>query len=172
MKLLSDRKLTPQFIELVALTPIEQEQLQHALDAAFERLATLEKEHLNVTRDANDSVTIAVKPYPEAGGAAFDVMLAEIAATLGPERNAALLSLGGDQLEKAAQGRFGTAQRTMTVSKETLASGETCYRINARANNGPNENSNYISDRLRYEELAKQIGPAADLLLPDFAPKR
>jgi hypothetical protein len=115
-------------------------------------------------------VMIAVKPFPEAGGTAYDAMLKTFKDTLGAERYNAFLALGAEQAEKMF-GRFGTSERAISLSREGLGS-ELRYRINDRTRHGPQNNSNYVSDRLTPERFLREIGPLADLLPSDFAPSR
>lgn len=165
-----EARLEPAFVELFALSPTEVEALQGALDATRERVATLIRENSSIGRAPNGDVMIAVKPFPEAGGTAYDAMLKTFTDTLGAERYNAFLALGAEQAEKLF-GRFGTSERTISLSREGFGS-EQRYRINDRTRHGPQNNSNYVSDRLTPERFLREIGPLADLLPSDFAPSR
>jgi hypothetical protein len=124
-----------------------------------------------VSRTPKGDVMIAMKPYPEEGGAAYDAMQKIFAETLGAERYRAFLSLDGEQTEDAL-GRFGTAQRTLTVMRETGADGEVRYRLRQAASVTPENNSNYLSDRLTYEQLVHEVGALAKVLPADFLPRK
>jgi RNA polymerase sigma factor (sigma-70 family) len=165
-------QLTPQFIELFALTPDNQSALQQGLDAARQRMRELYRENLSTTLSpSGNEVTLELKSFPEAGGAVYDTLLKTFAATLGPERYNAFLALGAEQAEKEL-GRFGTAYATITVSRETATDGEVRYRIRSRQSETPENNSNYLSDRLTLERFRREAGEFAELLPPDFLPNR
>jgi RNA polymerase sigma factor (sigma-70 family) len=163
-------QLEAAFVELFALSPTEATTLQGTLDATRERMAVLIRENTSVGRAPNGDVTIAVKPFPEAGGNAYDAMLKTFKDTLGVERHNAFLALGAEQAEKMF-GRFGTSERAINLSREGAGS-ELRYRIHDRTRHGPQSNSNYVSDRLMPERFLREIGPLADLLPSDFAPPR
>ena len=162
-------RLEPAFVELFALSPTEVTTLQGTLDATRERIASLIRENTSVGRAPNGDVTIAVKPFPEAGGNAYDAMLKTFKDTLGAERHNAFLALGAEQAEKMFG--FGTSERAVNLSREGVGS-ELRYRIHDRTRDGPQSNSNYVSDRLTLERFLREIGPLADLLPSDFAPSR
>ncbi|MES2695717.1 MAG: sigma-70 family RNA polymerase sigma factor [Verrucomicrobiota bacterium] len=164
-------KITDEFVELFALTPAEQETLRQSLGGARARLASLEREHTTVGRQPNGDAMIEIRAYPEQGGAVYDAMMRTFAETLGPERYTAFLALGAEQTEKAL-GRFGTAQSLVTVSREVLPDGEVRYRIRQRAQSTPEDNSNYLSDRLTPERFVHEAGSWLELLPADFAPRR
>ena len=171
LKLIADGTVTAEFETLFALTAGERETLQREIDATRARLDTLERDNTSVSRAPNGDVTIAMKPYPEAGGATYDAMLKSFAETLGQERYNAFLALGAEQAEKTL-GRFGTAERVVTVSREVDASGDVRYRIRARTQNTPQDTSSYVSDRLTPERFESEIGPLIKQLPPDFVPRR
>jgi RNA polymerase sigma factor (sigma-70 family) len=172
LKLVSDEvQLTGQFAELFALTPGETEVLQRSIEEARTRLDELQRANTVIGRTAAGDVTLETRPFPEAGGAAYDAMLKVFADTLGSERHQAFLTLGADQIE-GRLGRFGTSHGAVTISREKTDAGEVRYRIRSRQHTTPEDNSNYLSDRLPYEELVREVGPLARLLPEDFAPSR
>jgi RNA polymerase sigma factor (sigma-70 family) len=166
-----DTQLQDAFAEVFGLSTTERTNLQHAIDAAGERLAALTRENTNVSRAPNGDVQIAIKPFPEAGGAAYDALLQRFADTLGPERYQAFLAFGAEQIEKRL-GRFGTPERAITLSREVDGNGGVGYRINDHTHHGPLDNSNYVSDRLTPERFAREVGPLLELLPADFIPRR
>jgi hypothetical protein len=163
-------KLTPAFVELFALTSVEQQALQQSVDRARDRLAELERENATVTRNEKGEVVIAVKPFPEAGGAAYDALVKSFADTLGADRHAAFLGLGVEQVEKTLC-RFGAAQRTTTISQNVAADGKAYYTV-LEAHKLPQESGNSNSAFRSFEEMTKHMGTLERLLPPDFVAGR
>lgn len=158
-------KLNDAFVRLFDLTPAEHETLQRVIDDVHAQLDRLERANAAVTRGAAGEFIISVKPFAEAGGAVYDQFLRNFAQTLGPERHAAFLTLGAEQVERAL-GRFGAAQRTVTVSVDG-GTPQRPFKIRDEqlVSGGRNSSSSQVRSR---EELEERIGPIAKLLPPDL----
>jgi hypothetical protein len=163
-------KLAPGFIELFALTLAEQRALQQSIDGVRGRLADLERENATVTRNEKGQVVIAVKPFPEAGGVAYDALVKSFADTLGADRYAAFLGLGVEQVERTL-GRFGAAQRTITVSESSAGDGKVHYTV-MEAHKLPQESGNSSSGFRNFQEMTNHLGTLEQLLPPDFGAGR
>jgi hypothetical protein len=162
--------LEPAFMELFGISGTERGALQAAIDTARRKIDALTRENMNVSRTANGGVAIAIRPFPEAGGAVYDAMLKTFADTLGSERYTAFLALGAEQVEKKL-GRFGTTERTILLSRDTTG-GEVTYRIDDHSHWSDHDNSNYTSLPMSAEQLAREMGVLAEALPPDFVPHR
>ena len=162
--------LTPGFTELFALTPAEQRTLQQSIDVARDRLADLERANATIERDAGGAIRISVKPFPEAGGVAYDELLKSFSDTLGPDRHAAFLALGVEQVERALA-RFGAAQRTITISEEIEPDGSLQYRV-LDAHRLPQESGNNSAQYGNFQEATRHLGTLARLLPTDFRAAR
>jgi hypothetical protein len=160
------RKLTPAFVELFALTPSEEVALQQSLDRARDRLGDLERENATVAQNTDGAVVLSVKPFPEEGGAAYDELVKSFAETLGPERNVAFLTLGVQQVERAFS-QFGAAQRTITISADVAPNGNIGYRVAEVQKLAAGHNSSTSHFR-NFQEAAKYLGTLERLLPPDF----
>jgi len=163
-----EAKLEPAFVELFEVSPSERAALEAAVDGARRKLDALLLENTKVSRTPKGDVAIAIRPFPAAGGAVYDAMLRTFADTLGSERYTAFLALGAEQAEKKL-GRFGTAERTIQLSRES-GDGDVRYRINDRSRWSERDNSNY-SDYLTPERLAREMGPLVQVLPADFLPR-
>ena len=110
-----DGKITETFVKLFGLSPQEKATLQESIDAGRRRIEALAL--ANTTAEVGkNNVVVATKPF-EGGAEIYDAVLDAFAQTLGPERNAAFLAMGADQLG-GAFGQFGAEERSVTVTRE------------------------------------------------------
>jgi RNA polymerase sigma factor (sigma-70 family) len=164
-------QLETAFIELFALTLDEQSVLQRAVEQAREQLHALEEANATVTQNEKGDVTVTIKPFVKAGGAVYDELQASFAQVLGPERNAAYLALGSEQVEKALVG-FGGVERTVTFSyNPNAADGKSPYVVRD-ARKDPHNSSTNVSDYKSLEEVADRAGTVVRFLPPDFGRKK
>jgi hypothetical protein len=164
-------QLDPAFTELFKLTPVEQTVLQEAVDRAREQLHVLEQANATVTRNERGDVMVAVKPFAKAGGAVYDELMKSFAQVLGPQRNAAYLTLGSEQVEKALAG-FGGWERVVTFSYNPAApEGRPRYSVRDDRKDPSNHMVNN-SDYKRIEEIVDRAGTIVRFLPPDFGEKK
>jgi len=160
--------LNEAFASLFALTPGEQDDLQRSLQQTSEKVADLERQNATVTRDHEGNVKIAIKAFASAGGALYDDLIKSFAETLGPERNAAFLTLGADQVEKAFA-RFGAEDRTLGVSYDPTAHNQIgAYSLLEEIKVSSQESSTSNGEYRTLHDVVERIGTAANLLPPDF----
>ena len=139
--------------------------MQRTIATTHDKLQALEREHAVVTQDANGAVMITLDPFVEAGSKLYDELLAGFSHALGPERHAAFVTLGTEQVDRAL-GRFGVVQRTLTVTRDP-ASDHRHYMVwdeQAWAGNRGATTGNYRSR----EELMSRVGAIMNLLPADF----
>lgn len=163
-------KLGEGFVAMLELNPTEQSNIQQAVDQARERIAEYERANSIVERKENGSVSIAIKPFPEAGGAVFDELMSKIGAVLGPERNGVFRAFGEEQVETEFT-RFGAVQRTITFSANS-DDRRRPYSFHEVQRIGPNSTSNRGFDFSTLDALKAQAGTVARLLPEDFGKKR
>jgi RNA polymerase sigma factor (sigma-70 family) len=164
-------KLDWSFVDLFALTPAEQGQLQQAIDGVREKLANLERENAKITREADGNITVAVQPFPVEGGKVYDEMIQAFAEVLGPERNEAYHKIGAEQFEKSL-GRFGAAERTYVFGYDTSERPGQPYtfqdkvvqRLAKGGFSSMTDNTRFQS----FDEFAARVGPIVSILPPDY----
>ncbi len=158
--------LSRSFVDLFAVTPAEQENLQRAVDLAREQLSGLERANASVRPTANGGAVVTIRSFAQTGGAVYDGLLKSFAETLGPDRQNAFLVLGAKEIEKAL-GWFGTAERTFTFSPTASNSGDTKFNVTEQ-HRLPGESGSRGADFKTFEEMAAWAGTAAQLLPKDF----
>lgn len=105
------------FAQLYDLSPDERAKLNKTVATTRDTVNRLELSHTQVARIAPNQVQFTVEPFPAEGGKVYDAALAEIAATLGPDRYKAFLKLSGESVEHGL-GYFGARSRKITVTEE------------------------------------------------------
>jgi hypothetical protein len=163
-------KLTEGFVAMLELTPTEQANLQRVIEKARERLAQYERANSTMKRGENGAATIAIKPFPELGGAVFDELMNSIAQTLGPERNAVFRDFGQEQVETEFS-RFGAVQRKITFSASS-PDPRRPFSFREELTTGPEWTSNRAFDFPTLAELKSHVGTVAGLLPDDFGKKK
>ena len=163
-------KISDAFAALFALTSDERDALQQAMDHARQRLGVLAAANTTVQRESENCVVFRIAPFA-GGGDIYDQLLDVFSRTLGPERNAAFLTLAADQVERAL-GSFGAENRTLTFTRNPLdqdARGKKpAYTLQDKRVRGEGTTSEGI---LRFSDLRAlnvQYGVFAKLLPPDF----
>lgn len=157
-----DGKLSPVFAEFYGLTPAETDALQRSLDTARESLANLERTNSSISRDDKGNIVISVNPFPTAGGAVYDALLASVAQTLGPERNAAFSASSTDELERELKG-FGAEQRTVKIGYDATGNG---YSVTDSFTNGAMRGSSTSQFR-NMNDVVSNLGTVGRLLEPE-----
>jgi hypothetical protein len=161
-------KLTDAFATLFSLNEAERTALQRGLDQACDQLADLQRTNATTTRGDDGSVTIAIKSFAVEGGRVYDQLMKGFAQTLGAERNAAFVKLGGEQVERAL-GRFGAPEYVYTFkTKPNPIMGGSTYEV-AERHKLPHESGSSNSSYRNWAELQNRLGPVSRLLPPDFA---
>jgi RNA polymerase sigma factor (sigma-70 family) len=163
--------LAPAFTEMFALTPAEKEILQRAVDGARDRLADLERENATIEQSANGDVVITVKPFPVAGGAAYDQLTKTFGETLGADRQNSFLVLGVTQVEKTL-GYFGAADRRFVFSQNVSAGSDALYTV-TESYQLPTESGSSSSPFKSHDELVRSIWPGTIVrLVPEYFYKK
>lgn len=158
-------RLNESVASLFDLTPSEQKALSHLVDRTREQMEQLELRNATITRPAENVIAIEVKPFPAEGGAVYDALTKGIAETLGQERNAAFVTLGGEELERSLA-MFGAADRTVTVTSQPM-SDHSRYLARDVLLSGGNRYNNGRNFATR-EALTEYLGTIAKLLPPEF----
>jgi RNA polymerase sigma factor (sigma-70 family) len=161
------------FVDLFGLTPTEQATLQQALDRARVQLANLQLANATLSRNDKGGYVIAVQPFTEGLGI-YDQVLDAFSNTLGPDRNAAFLTLEADQLEKVL-GHFGGEIKTVTIGRNTQpgaknqyeATDRSLYRLKDAHGETVDDSSNTTDYRDR-AAVVDRFGALTQLLPPDF----
>jgi hypothetical protein len=159
-------RLSESFVELFGPTEQEQATLQQTLDRAREQLTNLQIANATVSRNDKGEYIISVKPFAE-GSAVYDQLLDAFSQTLGPDRNAAFLALGANQLEQTL-GHFGAEAKTITIGRNTSPNGpDNQYQVTDRAHQNLSSwsSTSNFPDR---DAVVKRVGALAKLLPPDF----
>ena len=76
----------------------------------------------SVEHPAPNSVMLKFNLYAEAGGKIHDHLLEVLTQTLGPEREAALMTLLGDKFDWEVGSGFGAAERSVTIERRSQGS--------------------------------------------------
>lgn len=150
---------------LFDLTPVERDALAHAVDAARQQMKTLELQNATVTRDGPNKITIRVQPFPDTGATVYDGFMKTFAQTLGPDRNAAFITLGQGQVERVF-GEFGAIQRTLTVTADPTSTYNRYVANDQQV--APNDNYSSSSNYKSRDDLLRRVGSITELLPPDF----
>ena len=99
----------------------------------------------------------------------YDELMKGFAQTLGPDRNASFVKLGGEQVERAL-GRFGAPDYVYTFkSRPNPAPHGSTYEVSEQ-HKLPIENGTSNSSYRDWAEVQNRLGPVARLVPPDFAP--
>jgi RNA polymerase sigma factor (sigma-70 family) len=161
------------FVDLFGLTPAEQAALQQALDRARAQLANLQLANATLSRNDQGQYVIAVKPFTEGSGI-YDQVLDAFGNTLGPDRNAAFLTLEADQLEKVL-GHFGGEIKTVTIGRNTQPGDQNQYLVTDRslyrlkdAHGETNDDSWSTTGFRDRAAIVDRFGALTQLLPPDF----
>lgn len=162
--------LSTAFIELFGLSGAEHAALQASVDRARERIAGLEAENSSVVGTANGELTVKVRPFPQAGGVVHDDLIRDFAATLGPERHGAFLTLAAGEMERSLGG-LGTAERTITFSRAGVHNAARPFYVREAQTIGAGVTTRTVEFKT-YEEMAAWAGTVTRLLPKDFTAKK
>jgi hypothetical protein len=157
------------FAALFELKPAERDVLQRTVTQSKEELAELERQHATVSRDPDGKVTIVVPAFAAEGGNVYDEMMGAFRQTLGPDRYAAFVTLGAEQLEKALA-NFGAQERTITFSYDPKQ--KTPYTTRDEFRMGQGSNSVRTSSFTSRENLEMRFGTISRLVPADFGQKK
>ncbi len=163
-------KITDSFASLFGLTTAEQEALQGTVVRAREQLAELERANATMSPRPDGTIEIKVKAFPVEGGVVYDELMARFAATLGAERDEAYRSLGAEQVETVL-GRFGAAERTVTVSRKLPGEGvkqTDKLIVVSEQTRTKGSSSSSSGDYKDLDEVATRIGTLVRLIPPNF----
>ena len=147
-----DGNLAAGFAKLFGLSDAEQQTLQGALNHARQQIDQLSASTTTAKRDGN-TLVVAVSPF-DGGSDVYDGLMEAFAQTLGTERNAAFVTLQGDQLSGAFNA-FGAEQRTMTVSLEAGLDGAPKIAVRDQRK-APNSSMVNVSQVATAAELAQR----------------
>jgi len=158
-------QLGKSFVDLFELAPTEQAALQQTLDRARAQLAYLQVANAALSRGNKGEYVITVKPFAEGSGV-YDQLLDAFGRTLGPDRNAAFLTLGAEQLEEAL-GHFGAETKKITIGRNTRPNEQDQYQVTdeIKQTYGGSVGTKPYRD---HAALVDQLGELAKLLPPDF----
>ena len=110
----------------------------------------------------------------EQGSGVFDQVLDAFSSTLGPDRNAAFLTLEADQLERVL-GHFGGDIKTVTIGRNAQPGTQDEYRVSDRslyrlkdAHGETVDDSSRTTDYRDRAAVVDRFGTLTQLLPPDF----
>jgi RNA polymerase sigma factor (sigma-70 family) len=166
-------QLGKDFVNLFGLTPAEQATLQQSLDSTRAQLINLQLANATMSKNDKGQYVIAVKPFGEGSGL-YDPLLSSFSQTLGPDRNAAFLTLGADQLERVF-GHFGAENKTVIIGPNPEANDPNHYQVTDHSvyktrdahGHGTDDSSSTTTVRDR-DAVVQRFGALAKLLPPDF----
>lgn len=160
-------RLSPSFIEVFELSASEQSDLVAAIEEARASLAQIEGNRRRVLDSDKSAFVVEIPAFPELGGVVYDRLMAAFAAVLGAERYSAFQDVGAEQVEQTFGGHFGCDAVTVTIYKEGPV-GRSGYRASEVTETIGGRSPSRMWKFGSRSEIAREIGPVAALLPPDF----
>jgi hypothetical protein len=120
-------QLSPAFVQLFELTPIEEAALNQALDDASRQQYALELAHsTSHSEDNGQKIVLDIPPFPQDGGKIYDQLHQTFETILGADRQALFDDFADQQVENSLD-NFGAEERTITILRKTSANGSVTY---------------------------------------------